>query len=293
MRRLRLESPEDVAALLQLPLAELEAVAASVHRRVRRFSREKDDGGIRPIIAAAAALEKIQESIKVHILNRLEFPDCVHAYRKGRSHVTAARAHLGCRVLLCADIQGFYPSIRQERVDAAWRFLGCKPSAARLLTRLTTCDYQLPQGFRSSNGIANLVRRDLDARIQELANRRRLTYTNFSDNLFLSGRRVPLRVAVLCREIARTYGWRLHEVTVKGPEETKIIMGLTVGDTLDVLPEYYTHVEAHIRELSNGTASAEAVLPHVRGHISYVNQVSPPGAERLRALLDSALSQAR
>jgi len=259
---------------------------------VRRWSRKKDDGTLRPIIAARTPLKDVQKSIKLRILDHLDLLDCAHAYRKGRSHVTAASAHLGCRTLLCADIRGFYPSIRPERVNAAWIAIGCGESAAKILTRLTTCDYQLPQGFATSNAIANLVRRDLDRRIQLLADSRNLTYTNFSDNLFISGKRVPQRVAHLCREIAHTYGWKLHEVTLRGPDEPKTIMGILVGDTLDVTPEYRTHVVTEIDTLRGLRPVPPALLAHIKGHVSYVSQINSTRACELRSLLDRALSGA-
>ncbi|GAF92336.1 unnamed protein product, partial [marine sediment metagenome] len=91
---------------------------------------------------------------------------------------------------------------------------------------------------------------------------------------------------------ARTYGWKLHEVTLKGPDEPKIIMGIVVGETLDVPRDYYAHIVTDIDGLRGRTVATEGFLAHIKGHISYVNQVTPDRANRLRSLLHRALSRA-
>ncbi len=196
-------------------------------------------------------------------------------------------------MLLSMDIRDFYPSIRPEAVEDAWLSIGCSHDVARLLKRLTTCDYQLPQGFRTSQGLANLVRRGLDARVATLEKQHKLTYTNYSDNLFLSGDRVSRRVPVLCGDIAKCYGWSLHKVDLRGPGEAKVIMGIVVGDRLDIHPSYCERIEVRILELEVGRSVPVRVLKSIRGQIGYVRQLNEAAACRLDEMLVAATSCAR
>ena len=182
------------------------------------------------------------------------------------------------------DIKAFYPSIRVGHVNKAWLSLGCSEPVAGLLTRLTTCDYQLPQGFRSSQGIANLVRRPFDLRVQRLADERRLTYTNYSDNLFLSGARIPSRVVGLCESIASTYGWRLHKVEIKGRGDVKHVLGIQVGEVLDVTPEYHESVLADIARLRESRRTSPRLLRRVAGRIAWVQHINPEHGRALKVL---------
>lgn len=275
----------DLGALLGLSVDDLADLSRTVPQSVRRRSRKKQDGCRRRIIAAHPRLKAVQLLLKTRILDKIAFPECVHGYRKGRSHISAARPHTGRRMLLSMDIRNFYPSIRPEAVEDAWSSIGCSHDVARLLKRLTTCDYQLPQGFRTSQGLANLVRRGFDARVSGLAQQHKLTYTNYSDNLFLSGERISRRVSALCGDIAKCYGWSLHKVDLRGPGEARVVMGIVVGDRLDIHPGYCQKIEARILELQGSRSVPVRVLKSIRGQIGYVRQLNEAAACRLEEML--------
>jgi hypothetical protein len=230
----------------------------------------------------------VQDLIKKRILDRLEFADSVHGYRKGRSQVTAARVHAGQRELLSMDIRSFYPSIRPEQVTRAWMKSGCAEPAARMLTQLTTCDWQLPQGAPTSNGVANLVRAGLDADLQRLADRDGLRYTSYSDNLFLSGDSVRPETIEECRQSARKRKWLLHKERIMRPGEQKcIVLGLVMGDELLIPQEYLDETETMIARLRHRDGKAANTA---RGRISYVQGVNPNQAMPLMRSLELRLA---
>ncbi|MGD0113575.1 MAG: reverse transcriptase family protein, partial [Armatimonadota bacterium] len=239
---------------------------------------------------ARPELKAVHKLIKRHILDRVPFPFCVHGYCPGRSQVTAARRHVGHPYLLSMDIQAFYPSVGHRAVNVAWTRLGAAPPVADLLTRLTTCDYQLPQGFTTSQALANLVRSPLDGRMVEMARQRNLTYTSFCDNLFLSGQVISTRIVETCRQIARCYRWRLHKVSLAGPDATKLVLGIVVGDELDITQEYYDSVVGEIAALQGRRRVSQSRVKRVKGMIGWVRQIAPDRAEILAGLLASTLA---
>jgi len=230
-------------------------------------------------------LRLVQSRVKGRLLDPLVLPDSVHGYRSKRSQLTATRPHLGAPFLLSADIKDFYPSIRHKRVYALWKSLGCVPDVARLLTRLTTRGGGLPHGYITSPAIANLVRLPLDRRLEGLARAERLVYTNYSDNLFLSGKRIRPHVGSVLRKVAHEFGWELHDVEARGPGEEKRALGLVISDGIDVPAEYYAKVEEQIRRLARAKTPSAREWRSLRGCIAYVRMVNPEGAGRLEYML--------
>jgi len=288
-----LRTPCDLAALLDLPGEELERLVRSVPQLVIWSSKKKAGGGRRPIIKAAPALKNLHELIKRKILRQVEFPSCVHGYCQGRSQITAALPHVGNPMLLTMDIQSFFPSIRPEQVRHAWQRLGCSPCVARMLTRLTTAKYQLPQGFRTSNFIANMVRAPLDKRMHRIAEEHGLTYTNFSDNLFLSGERLCMDVEQKCRDAARRYGWRLHDVALKGPGDPKVILNLEVRETLYVREAYLAETATMLDNIGAEGRTDRKLMLSIRGRIAYIKQVNAEQAKPLDRKFRQLMSEMR
>lgn len=275
---------------LRLGLGEgfLEQTAAIVGRLVRHYEVLRR-GKQRSVDDPRERLRLVQARIKGKLLDPLELPDSVHGYRRGRSTVTAARPHCGPRALLSVDIKDFYPSITSRRVYSMWAWLGCAPDVARLLTRLTTCNGRLPHGFITSPSIANLVRLPLDRDIQRIADRDHLTYTNYSDNLFLSGVRMPRRTGQLCTDVAGGLGWQLHRLEIRGAHEERRMLGLAVSDRVDVPGEYYRALRAEVRRVVGAGTVPKKEWQKLKGRIAYVKSVN--GARAARLL--EALSQSR
>jgi RNA-directed DNA polymerase len=285
-----LRAPCDLAALLEVSVAVLARLVVNMPLSAVRSSRPKEDGSRRQIIKAGPELESVHDLIKRRILRELRFPDCVHGYCRGRSYVSAALSHVGQPWLLSMDILSFFPSIRPEKVRAAWRRLGCSGCVATTLTRLTTLDWCLPQGFRTSNYIANMVRAPLDRRLQRVADAHGLVYTNYSDNLFLSGETIGHGIESACREAARRCGWRLHGAVLSGPGQPKIVLNMELREVLCVPQQYCDETARTIARLKTRRRPHVGPLATIRGRLSHIRQVNPAQAKPLAQMLDEVMA---
>lgn len=65
---------------------------------------------------------------------------------------------------------------------------GCTPTIARILTKLTTLKYQVPQGIPTSTFIANMVFKPTGLEIDQLAKEHHIKFSMFVDDITLSSK---------------------------------------------------------------------------------------------------------
>jgi retron-type reverse transcriptase len=84
------------------------------------------------------------------------------------------------------DIKNFFPSITEKHVEAVFANLGWLSEPVKKLTRM--CCYQgaLPQGAPTSPAVSNLVLKNLDGRLSQLAARNYAVYTRYADDITFS-----------------------------------------------------------------------------------------------------------
>ena len=174
-------------------LEELAAADPAQHYTQIRIPKRgrKRAGQYRICYKVRQSLAIVQKNIADAIAQATDFDDCVQGFVLKRSIGSNARAHLGQKLLLHADIHHFFESVTTEQVRAAFVSLGCNAAIAAMLTKICTRDGHLPEGSSSSPVIANLVARSLDADMKTLANASGCRYTRYADDLTFSGDELP------------------------------------------------------------------------------------------------------
>lgn len=228
---LAIRSLKHLSLRLGFPLDELNKIAANAEKLYYFEEQEKKNGGIRIISKPKPILKKIQS--KIHkLLQEIIPPECAHGGIKGRSNVTNAKVHCDNKWLLQLDFRNFYPNISNYQVYNLFLFeLECSPDVARLLTRLCTVRGEVPQGGSMSSDIAILVCRNLGRRLEGLAARYNINYTQYIDDLSFSGPQIPLLLRTKIKEIIAQYGVKLNQEKelIRGRHEPQIVTGLTVN----------------------------------------------------------------
>jgi len=177
----------------------------------RNVSIPRSSGGERLLHVPCPALRKAQKRILRRILDKVILHRACHGFRRGRSILTNAEPHLRKPVVLCLDIEDFFPSITFPRVFGLFRSLGFPRKQAALAARLTTWEGALPQGAPTSPALANIVCRRLDYRLTGLVEGRGGAYTRYADDLTLSGPLDLLNLLPLVRRIVAEEGFRLGD----------------------------------------------------------------------------------
>ena len=152
-----------LADLLEIDTQELLSVADAVESHWKPGKKlYKKNGEPRITHDAKFPLKNIHEKIKNKLLRRVIYPPYllggISDRLQPRDYKRHAAIHSGKQVLISEDIANFFPATSPAHVHGIWQGLfQFHPELARVLTLLTTHDNMLPQGWKTSGYLANLV----------------------------------------------------------------------------------------------------------------------------------------
>ena len=191
---------------------------------------KKKDGKIRNIVAPNKALKQIQKLILSNLLEKIKLPKCVFGGVKGRSIIGNAKQHKDEEYLLSIDIKNFFSSIHWKIINKLLLDLGCSCEVAKILTRLTTLNWSLPQGAPTSPYLANLVLTNSDYRFYNLSKANRFIYTRYFDDIFISGdKRLKLLESQFLKIVKEEgYNVKTEKNEFYKPNQPKKITGILI-----------------------------------------------------------------
>ena len=333
-----IESVLELAAWLRMDAAELAWFAdlkgLGAKDRVNRSNTKlahynyriltKTSGGLRMIEAPKAHLKMMQRQILAEILDHVPVHDAAHGFVRGRSIQSFAAPHVGRRVVLRMDLEGFFPSIAGRRVQAFFRTAGYPESVADLLGGLCTnavprgawagvargydpamlfearklyARPHLPQGAPTSPALANVCAYRVDCRLSSLAKAAGATYTRYADDLAFSGdaefdrgvERFAAPVAAILLEEGFRVQHRKTRVMRQGVRQ--YLAGLVVNERMNTVRADYERLRATLHNcIEHGPESQNreghaAFRQHLEGRVEFVASVHAQRGERLRAML--------
>lgn len=175
-------------------------------------------------------LRQLHRGLSMTIANSVKFGSHVQGFVKHRSTRTNAKQHLGAKILLHADIKGFFDAITTEKVRIAFIEHGVANSMAELLAKVCTIDGLLRQGTRCSPTIANLVCFDMDEALIRLAQVTNSTYTRYADDICFSGDVAPSSDSV--NAILQNCGFELrdNQCFYQHRGRVQYVTGLSIAD---------------------------------------------------------------
>jgi len=309
-------------------------IGTSRQSSYHHFRIRKRSGGHRLISVPDQQLMIVQRWINAHILNLLPVHHCSFAFKPKSSIVGCAAQHCGARWLIKMDVSGFFGSISEIQVYRVFRSAGYQPLIAFELARLTTYIFPkssryskptwqardgsnpiaayanqkigcLPQGAPTSPMLSNLIMRECDAQINEIAVKRGVRYTRYSDDITFSTRKEFDRkqAKALIHEVSRVLkkiGFRPNsqKTVVAPPGSRKIVLGLLVDGIRPRLSrEFRSRLRQHLYylELFGATAHAKrrgfdsiwGMYNHIRGQIDFAKMVDSKFASVMRIKLDN------
>lgn len=150
---------ESLSKALGLPKDHLVSVSLRANSLYRPGPPQvKPDGTVRETIDACDPLKPIQIRIKDNILSRVDYPEYLNGFVRGRDYLRNAKMHAGSKYMVCMDIKNFFPSISSQVVMRVWKeFFHFGHDVSETLVGLTTLNGVVPQGGVTSPGISNLV----------------------------------------------------------------------------------------------------------------------------------------
>ena len=152
---------------------------------------QKKNGDLRTTFDAKPPLKKLHEKIKENLLKQVYYPQYllggIADKKFTRDYKQHALVHSGKKYLIEEDVKDFFPSTSVNVVRSIWQhFFKFSPEVAELLTKLTTLDGTLPQGWKTSGYLANLAFWDKEYQLVEALNKQGYAYSRFMDDISVS-----------------------------------------------------------------------------------------------------------
>lgn len=160
---------------------------------------------VKPRSDYKALLKKIDCGLKTYPLPKYFFGS-----PKGVSQIDCARVHISSPYILKLDLKAYYPSTGHRRVQGAFSMVTGDPKLSSLLTRLCTYNYQLPQGYPTSQTIAELILIPLSKRLFALCKEYGLKLTIYIDDIVISGSKILFSKEKLILSIFQEMNFQLN-----------------------------------------------------------------------------------
>jgi hypothetical protein len=235
----------------------------------------------------------------------------VHAYTKGKSIVTCARAHKDSRFIVKADISSFFESITKEMIITDLRKY-IPEKEAKEIGEFVVYDGKLRLGSPLSPIVSNIVAFPLDKDIKgfiqkEPYNKFGLTYTRYSDDLFFSSEseeEFPFeRFIKELRKVVEHYEFSLNEekVAFLTDKYRKSILSINLNqDNFSIPKRYRRKLRTRIHHFigskfdyqfdkknskypdSKKKKRVEIESKRIEGILSYMSSVNPQQTQRIR-----------
>lgn len=189
----KINNNRGLADLLEIPYSKLiyySLKTVNSETRYQTFRIPKKTKGSRKISVPNKSLKIIQHKISQILYAVYEPKSCVHGYVVGKNIITNAKAHRRKTFVFNVDIQDFFGSINLGRVRG---LLMASPfslpsKVATTIANLCCHKNKLPQGAPSSPILSNLICKQLDRELQYFAQKNRLYYTRYADDITFSSK---------------------------------------------------------------------------------------------------------
>ena len=231
----------------------------------------------RQIEAPRIGLKIIQKWLSLHFERKWQPHDSVHGFVRGRSHISAARVHVGSEWVITVDIVNFFPSTPASEVLTALTAIGYKTEES-LQSLLGLCCFRdrLAQGAPTSPVLSNIALDPIDRAIFEVAKKHSAKFTRYADDIVFSG--VGRPPEALFSDLDKTFlntAWRLSEKKrsiAQLPGRLKVHGLLVDGENIRLTKGYRNQIRAYKHLFTEGKI-VEKDVARIFGHITYASQI--------------------
>ena len=262
----------------------------------------KADGGVRHTHSATLELKEVHDRIKNTILRKTHYPEYLYGSlpkspeRGVRNHIANANLHAGQRLIISADIKGYFPSITAMAVHGIWQgFYPFAPEVAEVLTKLTTYQNQAPQGWSCSSYLAQLVFYDIEHEVVNYFRKKAIRYSRLTDDITLSTNHTLTRKEItdaisVLNAMLKNKGTNIHrgKTRVDSPARRQSVNKINVSVRgLKLSREYRKAVRAHVHKIVTDPDSfgydLARELQSAKGKIGYLGNFHERTAKNLKA----------
>ena len=223
----------------------------------------------RQIYSSKGKLKDVQTRLYNFMSTQVKMPQYVYGGVQRKNNVSNARFHQGNKYIFTTDLKSFFPSISHKQVFQMFLREGYTPEIARILTKLTTHKYQVPQGIPTSTLIANLVFKPIGLEIEQLAKEHHIKFSMFVDDITLSSKSDFKKLIPNILSIIKKGGFKICHKKTHYQTKNPVITGVICQNNRLLAPLGY---KKKIAILSR-TPMQEAVKNKLQGIKAYLSAI--------------------
>ena len=270
-------SATTLATLLGLNSGLIWSFVNRTKKHYRSFDIPKGRG-FRQINAPRVALKVVQKWLAIQLARNYAAPKHVFGCVPGRSHIDAARIHLGARWVMAADIENFFPSTPRRLVEQALIGMGFNLAGAEVIAALACFDDGLAQGAPCSPILSNLCFAPWDRALEVYSDGKGVRLTRYADDIVVSGtEEYPDGLKEDVVKLLQESPWRVSRAkcaVVHAPTRLKVHGLLVHGDRVRLTKRHRNKIRAYRHLVATKTNLDARFTEKALGHISYARSVS-------------------
>lgn len=245
-----------------------------------------------------------QYKILTQILNKVEIPEYIFAFERGKSIPVMAQRHVGKNIVISLDIKDFFPSITQTMVEQLLARIGLGAKPAKTISEICTYTYFLPQGALTSPKISNiLVAGTFGPKIKDYADLKGLALSIYADDITVSTAQVfqsPEEKTAFIKEVIDTiteyineFGFAVNrkKTKVMKPFQRQYVCGSVVNAKVNLRKSERHKLRAIVHNTQKNGVEAESkkmridpepFVSKVMGQLNWFEQLNPPAGKSLK-----------
>lgn len=243
-----------------------------------------------------------QYLILTRILEKVQVPEYLYAFEKGRDIPHMAQCHVGKGLVISMDISDFFTSITQAHLQSLFEQLGFGQSPARTLSELCTYKQHVPQGALTSPKVSNLITSvTFGPDIEAWCAQHGFTLTIYADDITIScdealistqGVEVVAEYVRAIEAMVNAYGFKINKAKTKlmGSARRQYVCGAVVNQKVNLQKSERSRLRAIVHNVSkNGwelEAAKNSLDPNrfkskLLGRLNWFRQLNPEQAQHL------------
>ena len=182
-------------------------------------------------------LKRIQKRILALLMSHVEIPTYAFGGVPKKDNIKNAKYHQGNKYIFTTDLRSFFPSISHNSVFEVYCNNGYSPTVARILTKLTTYKYQLPQGVPTSTLLALLAFKPTGDKLYDYALQHNLKFSIFVDDITISSKVDFKHLVPEILDIIVSAGYKISHNKTHYSTKNPIITGVKCQNNRIKLPQ--------------------------------------------------------
>ena len=255
-------------------------------------------------------MRAVQFRILREVLEKVQIPEYIYAFEKGKSIPNMAKFHVKKSVIVSLDLQDFFTSIKQHHLLDVFIKLGFGPQPARTLSELCTYKAYVPQGALTSPKMSNIITAfTFGPELKKYCDDKGLTLTVYADDVTISanediikqhGYSAAKEITNYVSRLVSEWGFKVNhrKTKVMRSYQRQYVCGVVVNQRVNLQKAERNKLRAIVYNIGRNGVTQEAAktgevpasfVSKLMGRLNWFSQLNPEAGARLMSKLKEIL----